>query len=612
MKKVLAVALAAILAVTAFGAGFGAAAANRNAAKSTIQSYVADSAKLTTAQKFKYGLANVINKLSNFLLNDAIINTVTLLVRDADSVEKLKDFDLDDYANFFEGTEDWIGAPLSNARWNVGYDKESIVPDDFGKEKKYCRGSYVPYNWTTEIYKDEDGVTEDLCVRTVAISDGTDRGIATYSVIDCIGLSNTDVRRIRNAVGAFAAEKNIVSMNVGASHTHTGIDTQGAWNHPLKAAANNIFTHRDVISGVDPDFLAKLIESAKNSIIAAVDNMTPGTLEYSRFDGSAYIHDRTVPLVCDPDIYSLKFIPDSVTDASRDGTYICSFGTHPEITSYAYPNDNGELSADIVYYMDKVMDKAGYNFIYIQGNVGTNSTGRSNSNDNGLDRTEHEAAMRFGYEIGYILLGLDKTEDECAEINAATGDLLGVEEYAETHEGYSVWYEQDLSTKEHKTVAPYLNVKSVQTKFTLENKVSLLLTKTGIASNKIVKDGLRYYMLTEVGLVGFGDAFTAIMNPGELYSELLMPGCEELGSVNGGFKYNAIREDYGDDIVMFDLMNDACGYLEPDNYYVLAGMQYDKNNDSFDGETWCLLVSPGKTAASEIVGVYHELLDSVN
>ena len=610
MKKVISVILAVVLAATAFSVGFTAFATSDN--EETVAEYVAESQELTTNQKFKYGLAKLVNKLSNFLVNDCIINFLCLIVRDADSVEKLKNFDLSDYANFFDGTDDWISEPAEDACWNVGYDKESIVPDDFGVEKKYARGSYVPYYWTNEIYTDDDGNTEDLCVRTIAISDGTDRGIATYSVIDCIGLSNTDVRKIRNAVGAFATEKNIVSMNIGASHTHTGIDTQGAWNHPLKAAANNLFTHNEVISGVDQDFLNKLIDAAKNSIIAAVNNMTEGTLEYMRYDGSEYIHDRTVPLVCDPDVYALKFVPYETTETSKNGTYICSFGTHPEITSYSYPNDNAELSADIVYYMDKLMGKAGYNFIFIQGNVGTNSTGRGNSNDGDLDENDHGAAMRYGYEMAYIILGLDKTEAECIAINEATGDVLGVLEYAGVHEGYSVWYEQDLTTKEHKMVEPYLNVKSVQTMFTLENKVSLLLTKTGIASNKIVKDGLKYYMVTEVGIVQFGDAFTAIMNPGELYSELLMGGCEEMKTLNGGFPYNAIREDYGDNIVMFDLMNDACGYLEPDNYYVLAGMQYDKENDSFDGETWCLLVSPGKNAASEIMGVYHTLLDSVN
>ena len=612
MKKLIAVILAVLLGMSAFTVGFSVIAADDDA--TSLEEYVeeASSTQLTSTQKFKYGFAKVINKLSNFLLNDVIFDFLQLILRDADSVEKLSEFKLENYANFYEGTGDILTEPAENAQWNLGYDKQSIIPDDFlTSSKKYARGSYIPYWFTNDIHTQEDGTYEDLCIRTVAINDGSGRGTAIFAVIDCVGISNTDIRKIRSEVASFAAENNIVSINIGSSHTHTGIDTQGAWNHPFKALANNIFTHNEVISGVDQDFLAKIISAAATSIKNAVANLTPGTLEYYRYDGTEYIRARSFPNVCDPDVYTLKFTPDEVTEESREGTYICSFGTHPEITSYMWADGDGDhkISADLIYYMDKAMGKAGYNFMFIQGNVGTNSTGRGLPDDNGLDADNHEESMRYGYEMALIVMSLGKTKAEAIALNEKTGDLLGVNTYSTTHEGYTCWYDSSLEVKDYKVVKPYLNIVATQTMLTMDNNVSTVLTKTGIADNKIVKDGLKYYMVTEVGVAQFGDAFKAILNPGELYSELLMGNCEELKTVNGGFKYNAIREDYGDDVIMFDLMNDAIGYIEPDNYYVLAGIQYNKDTDEYESESWCLLVSAGKNCASEIMEVYHELLN---
>ena len=50
-----------------------------------------------------------------------------------------------------------------------------------------------------------------------------------------------------------------------------------------------------------------------------------------------------------------------------------------------------------------IMNDAGYNFIFIQGNVSTVTSGRGDSND-GLDTNAHSTAVRYGYEIGYMLL----------------------------------------------------------------------------------------------------------------------------------------------------------------------------------------------------------------
>ena len=603
MKKIIAVILSLVLIMSAFSVGFVSSAEDNI---ETPEEFI-----FSAKQESKFKFATSINKVLDFILNEIVFGIFARMIPDNKDVENLADFNLDEYADFYEGTETFLDAAEDDARWYLGYDKESIIPDDFGVQGKYARGSYIPYWYSTEVHKDEDGNDEDLNVRTIAINDGTDRGTAIFATVDCVGLSNYDVRKIRAAVADFAEENNIISINVSASHTHTGIDSQGAWNNPFKAAFNNM-AGKDVFSGVNADFLNKVIDATALSIKTAYENLQSGTLTYYKYDATNYVRARTTPRVCDQNMYILKFTPDEITEESKNGTYISSFGVHPEIVSYDWLGGlkrDTKLSADFIYYIDKIMEKAGYNFIYIQGNVGTNVTDRFFSNDN-VTANFHDSAMRYGYEVGYVMLCMDKSIEECIAINEATGDLLGVSKYAGKVEGYTTWYEDGFVATETFEVEPYLNIRSAQMMFTAQSNVAKLLSKAGVASNKLVKDGSKYYFVTEIGYVEFGNAIRAVMNPGELYSELLV-GNEKLSQVNGGFEYDCLRDCFGEDIILFDLMNDAVGYLAPDNYYVLAGIQYDAAGDIYESESWCFLVSPGKNAASEFFAALTELMKDI-
>lgn len=547
------------------------------------------------------------NKVSNFLLNDVIFKALTLMVPDAASVEYLDRVDLETRDGFLEGDESFIDSPAGDAKWSLGYSEKSILPADFGVALKYARGSYIPYIGATGIYTDNNGEKEDLKVRTTVLDDGSGRGAVVFAVVDCIGLANTDVRRIREELKDFAAQNGIKSINVSATHTHTGIDTQGAWNNPVSAALTNMFSRitGKVKSGVNKDFLDNLIAVTAQSVKEAYASMTEGDLYFAKLAPGGILFDRTYPRGADGNIYRLEFIP---ADGSAP-TLMVSFGTHPEIASYDW-FINGKLdhkvSGDFVYYMEQVANAAGYNFQYIQGNVGTNGTGRGGSDD-GLDLSpSHESAMRYGWEMGYIALGMDKTESEREELNESTGDFLGVEKYS-GQEGYTVWY-KGLKQAEETQLAPVLNVRHRQFLLKVGSNVSVFLTKTGIANNKLVKDKKTgtYYMLTEIGYMEIADSMKVFFDPGELYSELLT-GAQELD----GFKYECLRDLYGEDFLVFDLMNDAAGYIMPDNYYVMAGYNYNKNTDEKDFETWCLLVSPGENAASDIFGELIALVDEV-
>lgn len=560
-------------------------------------------------------LAKFIRWLANTFINDFLLGTLAALVPNSSPYIKYADVNLEESENFLRGSDVFAdpNKPAKDAVWSLGYASASILPDDFGTEEyKYTRGSYIPYWFTTEVYTEEDGTPEDIKVRTVAMNDG--RGTVIFASIDCIGISNADVRKIRAAISEEELEKyGIISINVTATHTHSSIDTQGVWTAPISTLANNVlrFTFRDLEnykSGVNEDLLAKIVDSSAASIREACESMTKGDLYFARIDAANYVHDRTPPYACDPEMYRLVFAP---YQKSIDPTLIAIFGCHPESASYDYlTTDDGiqidsKLSADFVYYMEKVSNAAGYNFIFIQGNVGTNTSSRHYSNDN-MDKSSHDGARRLGYELGYIALSMTMTEEERIALNAATGDLLGVEAN-KNNEGYTVWYD-GLPTVEEERVNPVLNIRMEQVLIPLDNNVAKILLKTGIASNILVYDNRLndYYALTEIGYMELGASVKMLLNPGELMSELLLDS-----TPLADFPYMALRDYFGEDLIVCDLMNDAAGYIEPDPYYTVAGVQYDKDSGALESDTWCLLVSMGKHTASYIMGEFIDLIESV-
>jgi hypothetical protein len=537
--------------------------------------------------------AKLINVLSNVLI-DVLGKSIGFLIPQTSAIKDLSKFDLSKYADFYSGTGTFLDKPADNAQWNLGYAEESILPADFG-EKSYTMGGYGLMAQTNQTF---DG----LSVRTIILNDGSGKGNVVFAVLDAIGIANADVRAIRASVADFAKENNIVSINVSVTHTHSGIDLQGVWDHTLPNVLSNITLARlglaDLKSGVDRTFLKTIIDQTSKSIKEAYSNMTSGSLTLAKKDISKdYLRDRTAPYTFDGNLYRLEFTPN---DSSAKPTMIASFSAHPENSGFEFT----VISGDFVPYIEKVLNKAGYNFIYIQGCIGTITYQRSASDD-GLSLNRHEEAVRYGYEIGYIILGLTKTEAECEKLNYDLGDMLGVKEYS-GNEGYSIWY-KDWQPVTAETVAPMLNIANKQYIIEVSNTLLDIVGKVGISDYLFLYDKAtdKYYSVTECGYMELGNSLKVELSPGETYGELLMGG-----DVLKGFKYSSLREMYGDNIIVFDLMNDAIGYIEPDNEFVMAGVQYSQDKQGFDNDTWCL-ISWGKHTASKVIGEFISLVDSV-
>ena len=581
-------------------------ASDERASYNPIQEYIEES-QMDTGLLVKIQLSKVLNHLSNFFLNDILGTVLKIAIPDSAAVVNYDDFNIDEYDNFYAGMDTFIDEPQGNEMWSLGYGKASVLPADFGT-KPYAKGAYLPYVFGNSMYTDDDGQEEDLMARAVIMNDGSGRGNVVFIALDAMGFANADVRLVREALREVALENDIVSINVSCTHIHTGIDSQGVWTDPIGCIVNNIISP-NVKYGVERSFIDSVVAGSKAAVEAAIEDMTAGKLYYSQTDIGEYIHDRTAPIALDKNLYKLEFVP---FDTDKTPTILATFGCHPESASYDWANADPDkllsfdkkFSADFVWYIEKIANSAGYNFIFLQGNVSTVTSLRYRSGD-GVEQSAHYSAVRYGYEMGYIILGLNMTRDERIALNEATGDKLGIAEYSEVNEEYSIWYE-GLPTVEAQEVAPILNIKHQQFTVEIDNNIIALLGKTSVADNYVLKSGWgTYYTVSEVGYLEIGENMKVYMSPGETFGELLLGG-------NGakGFELAPIREYTGEDIIIMDLMNDAAGYVANPANYVLAGLQYNEIKEVFDSDTWCL-ISYGKGAATKFIGTFYEIYDSV-
>lgn len=610
MKRIINAVIAVILCFLLITPATAMASTDTENTYNSVVEYVAEAEEEAASGdvflQIKIFFVKLLNLLSNIVINGIVGGFLNILVPDSSAVFDYESFDLDGYDNFYPGMDEFIDEPQGDKVWSLGYGKETILPENFG-EKSYAKGAYIPYIFGNEMYMDEEGNYEDLMARAIVMDDGSGRGKVVFIALDAMGFANADVRLIREALKDIAAENNIVSINVSCTHIHTGIDSQGVWTDPVGVLLNNV-ANNEIKYGVDRDFVDAVVSGSVKAVEEALSDMTTGDLYYSSIDIEDYVWDRTAPISLDTNMYKLEFVP---FDTNATPTIIATFGCHPESASYDWSDDGSgdtlpfdkKFSPDFIWSTEIVMNAAGYNFIFIQGNVSTVTSSRGNSND-GLDTDAHSTAVRYGYEIGYMLLGMNLNTADRIALNKATGDKLGVEEN-KNKEGYSVWYE-GLPTVTAEEVKPVLNVKSKQFFVQIDNNIIALLGKTSVADNIVLKDDSgKYYTITEVGYLEIGDQMKVYMSPGETFGELLFGG-------NGaaGFPLPTIREYTGEDIIIMDLMNDAAGYVANEANYVMAGLQYNEGTGEFDSDTWCL-ISYGKTAGTTFISHFYDIFDSV-
>ncbi len=192
------------------------------------------------------------------------------------------------------------------------------------------------------------GVHDDLFAKAVVLSDGaTEVAIVT---IDCIGLMNSDVQRIRDKVrklSDFPAENIIVS----STHTHSGPDVVGIWGPDL--------TH----TGVDSAYMEFLISTAAEQVVLANQSRVPVTLQ----TGESSYGEGWVENISNEEIDRAVSVLRVVDADGKSVASITNFACHPTFMDAM----SSEVSADYVAGFYQALDSAwgGVN-LYLQGAIG--------------------------------------------------------------------------------------------------------------------------------------------------------------------------------------------------------------------------------------------------
>lgn len=610
--------IAVILSLTIAFASFGAVTASASSAYPFI----------TNESENAIGVifSDLIDSILNFILK-----MFSGLFEDNPDFVTVDDAYMKAAQNFYQGTGNVFKTSAdADARWNIGYSNASLIPNDYSNGTYYIGGYIAIENGFSNVV---EGIAEipglgkdDMKVRCVAINDGTDRGTALFATIDCIGITNADIKDIREILKDFAAANNIVAINVSSTHTHSCIDTEGLWTKLLyKLAHNGIVSGTDaeeeLVQGTNPAYMAFLKDKVADALVDAYEDLQPGVLTYTEKDiGEEYFNNKNRPsagqaiyeidedgnkvytgesVVAMTDISRFIFIPD---DKTATPTMMLNIAAHPDVAGLPTESNSGrEISGDYIFYCGKFLEDAGYNFMFFQGAIAGIYMSRSVTGDGVPTEQRVEESQRYGYELARMALALTLTEEEvkaddmlnCAEEIAEYGDS----------EDYSIWYENwnkdeegNNVVPEEEVVEPFLNLYIKQTPVLISSHLIEVVGKLNLANYVVAKlDDGSYATITEVGYMEMGNQFKTVFLPGEICQDLIAPDGISLlpqYSVTAmPFSGQTACKLFGDDVKCFGLMNDAIGYVVPDNDFTMG----DPANHYHE------LISLGKNTASALM-----------
>ncbi len=468
--------------------------------------------------------------------------------------------------NFYKGHDTFIDAAFATEhgyRWKLGFANDSLIPDDIFTKTYYLAG--FKSSDKTQNYPDGnvvDEVLDDMKVRAVCLDDGSGRGAVAFAVIDAIGLANGDVLVIRSRLADFAAKYNIVSVNIGSTHSHSCIDTQGIWSCSYTELDKRIKSkkHRSqFLDGyADKAFLELLYTKTVSAIEAAFADMKTGRLYYNETDIPEKIHDKRPGergLKIDKDdpsiltnLSRLTFLPD---DENAKQTIIVNMNAHPctvgletfcedetKINFGECLSSGRQLSGDYVAYIDEAVTNAGYNLMFFNGAImGTYTNGGHVESDPDFAPQRYLRAAASGHEIAEIVLSMKQEDAE--------------------------------------EISPFINIRGEEVISETDNPVIIGIGKLGVTHNTFIKDKKRYLAATEVSYLEIGQK-QVVLVPGEICPDLINGkySMNEEHSVSGlAFPLPSFSEaagfKKGKNMLVFGLMNDSVGYIVPDNDFAL-------------------------------------------
>lgn len=539
-----------------------------------------------------------------------LVGAINAIVPDSKDFVKVKDRVVE---NFYEGTEEFLDEPAANASWKLGHAKASLVPDDWQTKNYYLGGFIDPNNGM--VNKVEE-IIDDMQVRVIAVEDGSGRGVALFANIDCIGFSNGDIKEIRKRVEAMDLDVEFNSINVSSTHTHSCIDTQGLWTNLFPKLFKNLglsylpFLEKE--RGADAEYMEFVYETVAAAMKEAVTDMVSGTMTYAvkeiGDEENSYFNNknRSQATALIDELSRFVFTPDEINEEKGIiPTMIVSIAAHPDVAGLPVDEeDNGrDLSGDYVYYMGDEIEKAGYNFMFFNGAIAGIYEDRGPSGDGVSVERRYMQSERYGREIARMALNLTNSV-EVIEANLTEEEKAVIKaEMEEGGDAYTLWYE-GWEPVEETVVKPVLNLMIKEVKIQVTNPLIQLVGKLNLVNYTVCKEGFKYYIFAEIGYLEMGDVKIAMM-PGEIVQDLVAGGdsLTAEGSFSGkDFGYKTIYELFGEDTICFGLMNDAIGYVVPDNDYSMALL----------GDHYQEMISLGEYAGSTIMKGFAEIAEEVN
>lgn len=535
------------------------------------------------------------------------LGAVSAVFPDGENFIDKKDFTAD---GFYSGTDKLLKEPAKNAVWRLGYSNASLVPDDWQKHKYYLGGYIMIENFFSNKV---EGVIDDMKVRTIAVEDGSGRGVTVFATIDCIGITNNDIKEIRSALEKKAGEKyDFAAINVASTHAHSCIDTEGLWTNlfvkVLLNSVRSLLGLGNLKQGTDEKYMDFLYDTVSDAMLKACDGMTEGSMTYARKDiGADYFNNknRKSASALMTDMTRLVFHP---FKKSEKPTMILNVAAHPDVAGLPTEDNSGrEVCGEYVYYLGETLDKAGYNCMFINGAIAGIYMSRGASNDSQTLEKRYMQSQRYGEELGRMALSMTLTKEEIMQNKLLYDkDVIAAEmAEAEANGGtYTLWCE-NWTPVEETEVKPFFNITLKQVCIPVTNPFIRVAGKLNLANYTVLKVDNGYEICTEIGYVQFGDSLKAVMMPGEICQDIVYGGTSLTAedSYSGkAFSYPCLKEMFGDeDLICFGLMNDAIGYVVPDNDYAMS-IAFDHYHE---------LISLGKYAASTIFGVFEEIIKEV-
>lgn len=459
--------------------------------------------------------------LKKFLV-DSVGGLADRLIKTILKVFPPRDFvDYEDYQteNFLEGTKTYQTSAAQGAKWHAGYSSVSIVPDNLLTKPYFTAGYFNNYTGKKPI----TGILDDQCLRVVCVNDGTGNGTAVFISMDGFAFTNANVRKFRARLADFIEANNIVSLNITTSHSHYCIDTSGLGVSLLPYVGQNLLAAAtggaDELNAVDEEFMEIILSRGAQAVKDAFNDMKPGKLYYRATDIHEMISDKQSPDVFDPNVNTIRFVPDS---KSAGEIWLVNAGIHPT----GYPRESTVVSSEYPYAIVKyAKELAGANVAFYQGAQCEISKGETPEGETDFDRIQ-----AFGKKIvEQIMVPVTETEFE-----------------------------------------PYLNVTHTEVFLRIENPILMAAAKLQIINSTCVDTTGRFedaLLVTEIGYCEFGSKLGIALIPGEMNPEIAFGGAKPAAeSWNGtDWEYPSMQDAAGRKLIVFGLTNDEIGYIIPDN-----------------------------------------------